>query len=194
MPGSSAKKMFTIFNPSNEDVSYEITAPDLQQWLKFSSSKGKIPSKEKVDIIAEARVPANAGKKATQAAINIAFSSENSGNGIGLMPSAQIRATITPQAGQVANALTQLTGDVVYESKAAGITKDTLLFIIVMALLSCICIFQLLRRKNRKKYKTKSKPGPHGRRVLPRGKGRKRDTGKHWKAVPEGEFFHYERR
>lgn len=187
VPGGSAKKMFTIFNPSDEEVSYEISVPDLN-WFKFSSSKGKILSRDKVDIIAEVKVPQNAGK--SQAAINIVFSTDNANNGIGLMPSAQIKATISTAK---INALPMLTAGVVaYESKSAKLTRDTALFIVVMALLSCLGIFQLL--KNRKRYKSKTNPRLHGRRVLPRGKGRKRDFERHWKAVPEGIFHHYERR
>lgn len=178
-----AQKLFTIFNPSEEDVTYEINAPG---WFKFSSSKGKILSKEKVEIIAE--VISSAGKPKSE--INIAFSTENNG-GIGIMPSAQILATVVP----ILSSAPIFTGNaILYESKSSKLTKDSALFIIIMVGLSGLGIYQLLNPKNRKRYKSKTIPKHNGRRVLSGGKGRKRNFEKNWKAVPEGVFQHYERR
>jgi hypothetical protein len=177
------QKLFTIFNPSDEDVTYEINAPG---WFKFSSSKGKILSKEKVEIIAEV----TAAAKKPKSEINIAFSTGNNG-GIGIMPSAQVLATVAPIVGSAPI----FTGNaVLYESKALKFTKDTTLFIIIMAGLSGLGIYQLFNHQNQKRYKSKTLPKHNGRRVLSSSKRRKRDFEKSWRAVPEGLFHSYERR
>jgi hypothetical protein len=180
---AGAQKLFTIFNPSDEDVTYEINAPS---WFKFSSIKGKITSKEKVEIIAQ--VIGTAQKPKSE--INIAFFIEQNG-GIGIMPSAQILTTVAPK---IKSAPIIGGNMVLYESKTSKFTKDSTIFIIIMVLLSCLGIYQLFWHKNRKRYKIKPNPKNHGRRVLSRGKRGRGDFERNWRAVPEGLFHSYERR
>jgi hypothetical protein len=190
--GGSEKRQFTIFNPGDEGLFYEIDVSNLEDWFEFSSYRGKILSKDKVSIVTEVKAPADADKKIYKSLINVVISSENTKNrnSISIMPSAQLKATINIKQRSKNNTLSKITGD--FYKFTTG-NKKTSFFMVLLVVLACIVIYQVLKKKNKKTYKRRRNSKRYGRGVFSRSKRREGYSGKNRNTFRKGTYKYKKR-